>query len=169
MKKILFTITLSCLTIISFAQKKNKYAKDIKVSTDKFDGNTTWKSPSFGKGIAATTAEPVQFIKVKENNTITTYLSLTTHGSTLNMGKQGVIVLFTDGDKIEFPNAEIDTEVGPSSFWKYSAFVKINNEELNKFIDKDLDDFRLYIYNSYISKKKKKKIRGWAQAIKEVN
>mgnify|MGYP006141500169 CR=1 FL=1 len=166
MKKILFTLTLSLLTIISFAQKKNKYAKDIKVTTDKFDDSSTWRSPSFGKGIAATTKEQVSFIKVKKDGNISTYISLTTYGSTLNVNLKGATILFTDGEKIEFPNAEIDVEATEVS-WEYSAFIRISEEDLDKLIDKDMDTFRLYIYDGYFGKKKRKKIRGWAQAIKE--
>ena len=178
MKRILFTLCLSLLTIISFAQKKNKYAKDIKISVDKFDGTTTWNSPYASKIYGQITSERVSFTKIKEDEGIATYLSLEASGSTLNISKKGVIILFTDGEKIEFPNAKIETEAGGSGSggrWGYSAFVRISDEELDKFITKDIDAFRLYIYDSNVTpypekvKKKRKQIRGWAQAIKEAN
>ena len=46
---------------------------------------------------------------------------------------------------------------------------------MNKFINKDIDVFQLYIYEGSVTpypefiKKKRKKIKGWALAIKECN
>ena len=173
MKKLLFAISLSLLTVVSFAQKKNKYAKDIKVSTDKFDGKKTWSSPYTSKIYGQIKSERVSFTKIKRDEEIVMYLSLKATGSTLNVSEKGVILLFTDGDKIEFPNAEIDTKAGDGAYWEYSAFVSISNEQIDKFITKDIDGFRLYIYDSNVTpypekvKKKRKQIKGWAEAIKE--
>mgnify|MGYP006185212945 CR=1 FL=1 len=128
---------------MSFAQKKNKYAKDIKVSTDKFDGKTTWSSTYTSKIYGQIKSERVSFTKIKRDEEIVMYLSLKATGSTLNVSEKGVILLFTDGDKIEFPNAEIDTEAGDGAYWKYSAFVSISNEQI--------DAFRLYIYDSNVT------------------
>ena len=174
MKKLLLVLLALCwLNLVSYSQEKNKYADDIKVSNDKFDGSITWRSPNYGKGIAATSLEPVVFVKIKNNDEIKTFLNLTTYGETINIGKQGVIILFADGDKIEFPNEKIEVESilagGTYLTYKYSAFIQLNEEQLEKFITKDLEDFRLYIYSSFISKKKRKAIKGWSLAIKEAN
>ena len=169
MKKLLL-ILLCFLTVTSYSQKKNKYAKDIEVSLDKFDGEQfkKWNSPYFGKGIASSLIQPVTFTKIKKDGDIVRFLTLRAYGSTLNIGEKGVVILFTDGVKIEFPNAEIDVESGVGSYWEYRAFIKISAEELDKFIRKDLDEFRLYIYDSGVmSKRQIKRIKGWAQAIKE--
>ena len=120
-----------------------------------------------------TKSERVSFTKIKRNEEFVLYLSLKATGSTLNVSEKGVILLFTDGDKIEFPNAEIDTKAGDGAYWEYFAFVSISNEQLDKIITKDIDAFRLYIYDSNVTpypnniKRKTKQIRGWAQAIKE--
>ena len=172
MKKLLL-ILFCFLTIISFGQKENKYSKDIKVSLDKFDGTTTWSSPYISKIYGQVKSERVSFTKIKRDEEFIIYLSLKATGTTLNMFEKGIILLFTDGDKIEFPNAEIDTKAGDGAYWEYSAFVRISDEQLDKFINKDIDAFRLYIYDSNVTpfpekvKKKRKQIRGWAQAIKE--
>jgi len=167
MKKLL--LILLCLPMIGFGQEKNKYAKDIEVSIDKFDGSSTWQSPTFGKGIMKLAIQPVKFIKIKKDGDVVIYLSLATKGAALNVGEKGAIILFTDGEKMEFPNAEIDADAGEGAYWEYSAFVRISDEQLDKFITKDLDDLRLYIYESFhnVTKKKRKQIKGWAQAIKE--
>ena len=168
MKKIIFAISIGLLTVASFAQKPNKYAKEITIKKDKFDDKTTWSSPFFNKGIAAGSKQPVGFVKVKQDGRTVTYLSLTQIGLSLSVNIKGVKILFADGDKIEFPDAEVDVEANTPN-WKYSTFIRISEEDLDKFTNKSIDSFRLYIYDGTISKRKGKKIRGWAQAIKEAN
>ena len=124
---------------------KNKYAKDIKVSTDKFDGKTTWNSPYFSKTYGQIDSERVSFSKIKNGDILTYYLRLSTPGLTLNVDGKGAIILFTDGDRIEFPELEISVDVGSGSSWEYSTFTSISIEQLNKFISKDVDAFKLYI------------------------
>jgi hypothetical protein len=172
MKKLLL-ILLCFLTITSYSQKKNNYAKDIEVSTDKFDDKTTWNSPYTFKTYGQIDSERVWFSKIKNDDVLTYYLRLSTTGITLNIDGKGAIVLFTDGDRIEFPELEISVDVANGSSWEYSVFTSITIEQLDKFINKDIDAFKLYIYESNVSKypekvkKKRKQIKGWAQAIKD--
>ncbi len=172
MKKLLL-ILLCFFTVTSYSQKKNKYAKDIEVSTDKFDDKTTWNSPYISKTYGQINSERVWFSKIKNGDVLTYYLKLSTTGLTLNVDGKGATVLFTDGDRIEFPELEISVDVGSGSSWEYSAFTIITIEQLDKFINKDIDAFKLYIYESNVSKypekvkRKRKQIKGWAQAIKD--
>mgnify|MGYP001596919021 CR=1 FL=1 len=172
MKKLL--LLLLCVPLIGFGQKKNKFAKDIEVSIDKFDGSTTWRSPMVSKTYGQPMLERVYFTKFKKDGEVRLYLSLTTNGSTLNVGEKGVVILFTDGDRLDYPNEKIDVRAGEGSFM-YSAFIRLGEEEMDKFINKDIDVFQLYIYEGSVTpypefvKKKRKKIKGWALAIKECN
>ena len=146
-----------------------KYDKAITKRIDKYNNSITWSSPSFGKGINAFVLEPVKFIR-GENNEYILYLNLTAYGSTLNVGETGAILLFTDGTKWERPNAKIDADVTDYGSWKYSIFETISEDELKLFQTKDVEGFKLYIYNKEITNfKKRENIKGWAAAIERAN
>ena len=173
MKKLILLLLL--VPLVSFGQSKkelkviNKAVTEITEETDKFDGSTTWRSPFFGKGLAATTAKRVVFIKIKSDGKITTYLRLKTYGSTLNIGEKGFILLFQDGTKLEKPNAKVDAESDSgTAYWEYSTFTPISDEELEMFATKKVDSFRLYIYEGKpITKKSVLQVMGYAKGIKE--
>ena len=89
MKKLFITILL--IPFITYAQSKKelkvieKSASQITMEKDKFDGTTTWRSPFYGKGLAATTRKRVSFTRtLDKDEKINYYLSLTTYGLTLN-------------------------------------------------------------------------------------
>ena len=164
--------------LVSFGQTKkelkviNKAATDIKMKVDKFEGTTSWNSPYYGKGIAATTPKRVSFVKVKsKKGGFTNYLSLTTYGSTLNVGEKGLVILFQDGTKIEKPNADIDYESNTGSpYWEYTAFEGISDEELEMFATKKIDAFRLYMYEGRpITKKAVLQVMGYARGMQKIN
>lgn len=158
---------------MSFGQTKkelkviNKAATKISIKKDKFDGSTTWSSPSFGSGLAGTTSKRVKFIKVSDDGRINTYLKLTTYGATLNVGEKGLILLFQDGTKLEKPNAEVDSESDSGTvYWEYSTFTRISDEELEMFASKKIDSFKLYIYEGKpITKKSVLQVMGYARGI----
>ena len=175
MKKIILQCAF-LLTVLGYSQSTkelktiNKAAADITMEVDKFDDKTTWRSPYFGKGIAATTSKRVRFIKSKDKDgNYSIYLKLTAYGSTLNIGEKGFILLFEDGTKIERPNAEVDYKNDSgTAYWEYSIFERITEEELDMFVTKKVDVFRLYIYEAKpITKKATLQVMGYAKGIKE--
>ena len=165
MKKLLFLLLL--IPLVSLGQ--NKYSKEITLKEDKFDGTKTWYSPLLMKGL--TIPNWVSFSKSQlEDGSFATYVKLSTTGMTLNTGEKGAIVLFEDGTKLEFPFAEIDVDVTNTVAWRYSAFISLDDDELQHFIDKNIDGFKLFIYTKEKFRKKElEKIRGWAQGIKDSN
>ena len=171
MKKILITILL--IPFITFAQSKKelkiiqKAASEITMEKDKYDGTTTWRSPFFGKGLAATTKKRVSFTrKLDKDGNISYYLSLTAYGLTLNTNKEGFILLFEDGSRLEKPKAEVDVKAETGSYWEYSVFVRLTKEELDMFANKKVDSFRIYIYEGKpINKKSILQTMGYARAI----
>ncbi len=148
-----------------------KYAKEVTVSIDKFDSKTTWSTGGDADYTnVQSKGEAVSFYKVKEKKEdfTNTYLSLKTNSSTLLVLKKGVIILFTDGEKIEFPREEIDVKAIDEG-WQYSAFIRIDEEDLDKLINKSIDSFRLYIFDGSVYGERRRQIRGWAEGIKEAN
>ena len=164
MKKLL--LLLLFIPLVSFGQKQNKYVKDIKVKVDKFDNTSMAYNPMNLKG----TSLPnwVNFSKHKDEKGTDIFVKLTTYGRTLTTNEKGVIILFEDGTKLEYPNMKIDVEPTSNS-WKYSAFIKLDENKLQNFIDRDLDGFKLYIHTKDVfSKKDILRYKGWAQGIKEI-
>ena len=118
------------------------YCKKIETTTDKFDGKTTSRSDY---------SEGVSFMKVTKDGTSNIYMSVNELGSTINVGKKGLILLLENGKKIERPNAEIDAKVNKGgSGYVYSAFIELTKEEIDLIINNPITDNRLYIYDGQI-------------------
>ena len=162
MKKLI--LLLLFIPLVSLGQ--NKYAKDITYEVDKFDGKKTWYSPLLMKGLSI--PNWVSFWKVDDGDIVATYIRLIITGASLSTGEKGAIVLFEDGTKLDFPDAEIDVEVSKYGYWQYSAFIQLGEKKLQHFIDKDINAFKLYIYpKEKFRKKDVERIKGWAKAIKD--
>ena len=175
MKKIL--ILFIAIPILSFAQDKKemkvitKAMRDIEVVADKFDGTTTYRSPFFGKGIAATTAKRVRLIKTRgKDGKLTTYLKLTAYGASLNIDGKGYVLLFQDGTRLEDKAVKVDYESQSGTpYWEYSIFTRLTDEELEMFATKKVDSFKLYIYEGKpITKKSTLQVMGYAKALMTV-
>ena len=78
----------------------------------------------------------------------TYYLSLETRGSTLNYNGKGVIILFKDGTKWVKSEEKIDVKVVKGDGWGYRAFIILTEQDLQMFSTKEVDKFRLYIYDN---------------------
>jgi hypothetical protein len=138
----LLAFIILLITTNSFSQKSS-----IEKSYDKFEGSTTFHTPYFGSGIAAQLEETMVAHKIITKDSLVSYfLSLNTQSSTIEVGKKGVIVLFTDGSKLEFPEAEISEKVGSAGYFKYSVFIKLDEATLKQFEEKQVEVFRLYIF-----------------------
>ncbi len=120
------------------------YCKKIKIETDKFTGETK-SNTDYSEGIS--------ILKVEKDKTITIYLSINTTGSTLNVGKEGLILLLENNKRIEKPEARIDAKVNTSGKgYVYNAFVRLTPEDIKLLKENNITDARLYIYDSIIKK-----------------
>ncbi|WP_145993542.1 hypothetical protein [Tenacibaculum dicentrarchi] len=118
------------------------YCKKIKTTTDKFDGKTTSRTDY---------SEGVSFIKITKDNSSKIYMSINEIGSTLNVGKKGLILLLENGKKINRPNAKLNTRINKGGRgYIYSAFIKLTQEEIKLIIENKITDNRLYIYDGEI-------------------
>tara|TARA_B110000879_G_C10688180_1_gene324365 strand:- start:21 stop:410 length:390 start_codon:yes stop_codon:yes gene_type:complete len=126
------------------------------MSVDKFEGDTTYTSP-YKSGYL----DLVHFIKVNE----VVYMSLKAPGSTPNVGKEGVVVLLENGDKIEKPEAKIDVDVNAAAGYDYTAFFTLDKSDIEKLKASPITDLRLYIYDAKILKKKALKYLEYIKCI----
>lgn len=100
-----------------------------------------------------TTDTPTNFeysiTKIEENGSDRIYLRLQSYGTTLNVGKTGLKVLFSDGTVIEKPDAKINSKVDTAGYI-YSCFINLNKEDIEIFSSKIITDYSLYIYERKI-------------------
>ena len=146
--KYLFVFLLIGLTFNSFGQEANeKYCKKIEVEVDKFTGDTTYTSPH-SQGFI----DPLFYIK--KNGETMVYLK--GYGSTVNVGKNGAILLLKDGKKIERANVSIDCDVngaGATGFL-YTTLFSLTTEEIEMLSNSPVISVRLYIYDMDYNEKR---------------
>jgi len=118
------------------------YCEDITTETDKFNGDVKTYTP-YSEGIA--------LIKNAKAGKTTIYLSINEIGSTLNVGKKGLILLLENGKKIERPDASVDVKVeSGGKGYVYSVFITLTQEEIKLLSENSITDNRLYIYDGTI-------------------
>nr|WP_321406232.1 hypothetical protein [uncultured Carboxylicivirga sp.] len=110
----------------------------IEIEEDKFSSKITARTPR---------QYEYSLVKVQENGKSNIYLKLQSYGTTLNINKKGLKVLFSDGTVLTKPEAKIDykTESGTKG-WTYSCFVSLNEDDIKLLISKTITDYSLYVY-----------------------
>jgi hypothetical protein len=120
---------------------KDFMCKKIYKNTDDFDGTVRIGSPIMANGKVL----PVQLSKNISEGKVTYYLSLRTTGETVSVDGNTAIVLFTDGTKWT-KTVAIDVEAGKNGF-DYKAFIELSETDLTVFRTKQVNKFRLHIYD----------------------
>jgi len=150
-----------------FNTSKIKYDESIfctKVEriVDDFTGEVKISSPiMIGEHLS-----PILIYKfLKKGKATLYYLSLRTSGSTLNINKNGVTVLFEDGTKWNKQQAKVNVDAN-SNGYDYSAFIQLNDAELITFITKKIKKIRLYIYDENVKPSDADKFRLFVKCIK---
>lgn len=135
---------------------KDFFCSKIEHQKDKFEDKETFFSP-YASGIS--------FMKVINKGVTTIYLSVRVNGSTPNVGKKGLNILFEDGTKLTKPDADIDVKVSSGSGYIYSAFIQLSQSEIKLLIDKNITDKRTYIYDGTVDNESAKKIREYLKCL----
>ncbi len=141
--------------------KKEDFCSKIKIDKDDFTDKVDYATPFEKDGTSN-----IRISKVVEGDEVFFYLYLTTIGSTANVGIEGVILLLDDKTKIEKPSTEIDVDVSKYGY-NYSALLSLNKEEIEILKNKEIDKFRLYIYDKDLSSGMSKKIKMYMQCLSE--
>lgn len=123
---------------------------DISKKVDKFDGSITYR---------ADFAAWAKFIKVVKGNDTVYFASFATEGTTANYSKKGVILLLSDGSKIEKPNAEVDCKFRAGMMYDYTTFFRLTKEDLKTLSTKRITDWQLYITERGLGEKRGEKLR----------
>jgi hypothetical protein len=128
---------------------QNQGECDIEKKVDKFTGEIT---------LSTKYTDWAQFYKFKREGIEFVVLSLFVDGYSSSYGEKGVIILFSDGTKIEKPNEKIDSKYLSNNVYRHSAWVTLNESDLEILKTKTMTDFRLYIYERKISENKAIKV-----------
>ena len=136
-------IAIITLTQFSFSQdlKTEKYCKKIKVEVDKFNGEVKYSTPIL---------KQISFLKFVENGESTTYMRISTIGSTASTG-EGVTLLLENGEKIT-KNIETDVRVNSNAQFEHSAFFRLTKDDIVLLKKHNITDTRLYIFDMKINK-----------------
>ena len=146
MKQFVATLTLILLSFLSYSQQPNsKYCNKIQMDIDKFEGDTTYRSPHSPGFI-----DPLYYIK--SSGKIAVFIK--SWGGRSNVGKKGAILLLKDGSKIERPDAEIDCDVNETQGYLYTTMFFLSDEDLEKLSKSPVSSVRLYIYDSNYNEKR---------------
>ena len=160
----LFTICL-CLVLTSsaFGQVGSKGCDKLERTEDKFEGTIRISTPH----------KLTNWYRVHKyigGDETRIYLSIRGGGYTASVAETGVIVLLEDGTKLEWPNEAIDCDVntdGPG--FTYSAFIPLNDEDIDKMAASKISDSRLYIYEGKPLKKNALELMQQMGCIRDVN
>lgn len=132
------------------------YCRNIEVKGDKFTGDTTYMTPA---------ASGFSFMKVKKGKNVTIYMNKNEPGSTLNVGKKGIILLLENNKRLEKPDIELDVKAGSGSSYVYSAFFELTEADIKLLTENAITDSRLYIYDGKVRDGDGKKIMEYLKCL----
>ena len=99
---------------------------------------------------------------IKKDKT-TYYLYLRAIGSTAVVDGTGVIILFTDGTKMK-KSSKIDVDVSKYGY-EYSSFIRLTDNELKIFSEKEIKKIRLYIFDRSVGENEGKNFTHFVKCI----
>ncbi len=141
MRKILFvSLILTCL--FSIAQKKKVVSKQpsFSITFDKFEGIYNYYAETGNIGIYATGTSNDFTGITYQALTLTVYDSYLTYAS-------GIILLFSDGTKM---NLETKEELGENTgkgLWKYYVFAHPSDEQWEDLSNKTIISYKFHIFD----------------------
>lgn len=157
MKYYLLIIALVTLTFCK-AQTCN-----VELKIDKFTGDTTYRSQVY-----TTFGLPGQFAvqKVISQKYGTTYfLFVTMLSASYHILPKGLTLLFEDGTKLQYDNAEGSFINYSDGYNSYLAMAVISLDDLKKISEKKITDMRLYVIDNVHLKAQQKKLLEAAKCL----
>ena len=151
MKRLLAFLLILLFFKFGFSQDCPGVRKEI----DKFQNTTSY------------IADPVHFATFikRINGKDTAYiLSMHTKGTTANVGKQGLYIIFSDGKRIDRPETEVNLTLGEGAYYYY-ATIKLTKAELEILGTSFITDWRLYIYDGIALEDYSKRLTECIQCI----
>lgn len=134
--------------------------KDIETEYDKFKGTTSYYSPS---------KYYVSFSKHLTGKDTFYFVRLQTLGATLNLAEKGVIILLKNGERLEFPDEDVEyseiVDYGGSYYYRYKSFVSLSKSDVEKLCSSEIEAFQLYIYDGEVKGKHQEQFRNYINCL----
>lgn len=122
----------------------NKTCDNIQHEYDEFENENIYRTST------DKTLNQVTFIKYVKNGKSNYYLKLKAHGASVVVDGIGAQVIFKDKSKWS-KNVKIDVDVSYDyDGYEYTAFIPLSSNDIQTFKSKEIEKFRLYIFDSYI-------------------
>ena len=141
----------SILTLAAVALGFTMNAQSITIEKDKFSDKITKRTPF---------SMPVGFTQVINGQDTVTYFTLETIGYSVAYGS-GTKVLLGNGDIIT-NGGDISLRVNSNAQYEYSAFFRIDKQQLKLISQHGVTDYELYVFDGKLSKRQSEKLKGFA-------
>ena len=138
MKKIFIVILILLLSRSAFSQTDTSLCTCIEREVDKFDNSITLSISGECKG-------DFSFTKVTKGKVVRYYFYASIYDSYITVFKKGVSMIFSDGSKKNYPDAEIEDKVTDDGKIEYSCFIDIT-KDIEQFKKKNITDFKMYVF-----------------------
>jgi len=159
MRKLL-TILFTLFSLAVFGQNDN-----IEISTDSNCYSIDYEVDDFtGESRYSTTTSDINIIRVFTEDKEDNYLSLHSYGQKAITFEKGVILLFSDKSRLEFPSEEVDCDISDYGY-QYNSFFRITEEQIEALTSKTVDKWRLYVFDNDISDSDAEEFRIQAECI----
>jgi hypothetical protein len=133
--------TIKLIYPFIYTNERIDYCSQLTKTIDKFDDKTTIDTPLLNS---------ISFTKVISNKVSKLYMSVAQNGTTLNVGKMGLTILFSNGKRLSKPIAKISVDAGSEGGWNYSSFISLLPTDLKLLSENIISDVKLYIYEGSI-------------------
>lgn len=131
--------------------------KGVEEKIDKFTGEKTFNT---------TYLAPIVLIKNVKDNDTTYYVAVNMEKSSSNYDASGVYILFQNGDKIIKEDQKVNCKYSSTiDKYNFTAFFRIDYDDLKKFVTSPITDFKLYVYEDSIGKGNGNRIMEYAKCL----
>lgn len=121
----------------------------IKIEKDKFTDKIIYRTP------LERLDEAIIISKIIENKIVKIYMSISITALTLNLSGKGVILLLSNGEKIERIDAKVTPVVYDLNQYLYSSSIQLSDREIELLTSNEITDIRLHIHDKEIMNGKK--------------
>ena len=126
---------------------KGNICNSITLDQDKFTGEKTYYTPTYGI-FEITTGPPataLSYSKTISKGKATYYILLQTESSIAASTNYGVIILLKNGKKINKPSAKVSTDVDSHARYIRSSFIRLTDIDIALLKTSPVTDFKLYV------------------------
>lgn len=160
MKKLL---TILLVLFMGLAIQAQNQHKDISKKVDPIKKITSYRTP-LGDDLS------LHKDVYNETERVVYYLSATAYSTILSDLASGFYILFTDDSVLERKNEKVSVDYSTyKNSFSYRVFFRLSDDEIRLLATKEIKLFRIYIFDTKMSKKQSNKIKEYSDYLLNVN